>query len=292
MKACYRTQQNQDSKVGDMLPDETVSEKEIVSDEMENNNNITTDSATENTNYAKKVIVGQTEITDTTDTFATGMTKSTVLPDETVQPSTPSLETLQMPKNIAPTTHDINESDHTKLDTKESIKQIGSEGLEELATHPRETVIGEITYTETDMTLSDNTIDNKDILMLADIPHGVSSLHPLETSSVISEPDGGETSTDPTPSKSFLTGSSSTVNPTVVMNKKEANLENRNRLKRCIIKLTKLSNSDRERWLSSENSSSGTNQESIESSDSSGSRYNMRFRPAHTPKFAIRTTRS
>ena len=54
----------------------------------------------------------------------------------------------------------------------------------------RETVIGEITFTETDTTMS-NTNENKDSkdnLMLGDIPQGVSGMHPVETSSVISEP--------------------------------------------------------------------------------------------------------
>ena len=56
-------------------------------------------------------------------------------------------------------------------------------------------MIGEITYTETDTTLSninENT-DSKDNLTLGDIPQGVSGMHPLETSSVISEPIAGDT---------------------------------------------------------------------------------------------------
>ena len=65
------------------------------------------------------------------------------------------------------------------------------------------------------------------------------------------------------------------------MNKKENSLAKRNRLKQCIIKLTELSNSDQEKWLSGENSSSRLSRttDSIESSDSSVSRYNMRSRP-------------
>ena len=76
------------------------------------------------------------------------------------------------------------------------------------------------------------------------------------------------------------------------MNKEETRLAKKNRPKWCIIKLTELSNSDREKWLSGENSSSRSSRttESIESSDSSGSRYNMRSRPNSTRKRPVRTT--
>ena len=76
------------------------------------------------------------------------------------------------------------------------------------------------------------------------------------------------------------------------MNKEETRLAKKNRLKWCIIKLTQLSNSDWEKWLSGENSSSRSSRttESIENSDSSGSRYNMRSRPNSTCKCPIRTT--
>ena len=84
---------------------------------------------------------------------------------------------------------------------------------------------------------------------------------------------------------SISTSSSSFNKPTLVTNKKETSLAKRNRLKQCIIKLTELSNSDWEKWLSGENSSSRLSRttDSIESSDSSVSRYNMRSRsnPRH-----------
>ena len=144
-------------------------------------------------------------------------------------------------------------------------------------------MIGEITYTETDTTLSninENT-DSKDNLTLGDIPQGVSGMHPLETSSVISEPIAGDTAANLTSSMSISTSSSSFNKPTLVTNKKETSLAKRNRLKQCIIKLTELSTSDQEKWLSGENSSSRLSRttDSIESSDSSVSRYNMRSRP-------------
>ena len=58
-------------------------------------------------------------------------------------------------------------------------------------------------------------------------------------------------------------------------------------------KLTGLSNSDREKWLSGENSSSRSSRttDSIESSHSSGSRYDMRSRPNPTHKCLVRMTR-
>ena len=155
----------------------------------------------------------------------------------------------------------------------------------------RETVIGEITYTETDTTLSninENT-DSKDNLTLGDIPKGVLGMRTFETSSMISEPMEGDTVAELTSSMSTSTSLLTSNKPTLVTNKKEISLAKRNSLKQCIIKLTELSNSDREKWLSGENSSSRLSRttdsrlsrttDSIESSDSSLSRYNMRSRP-------------
>ena len=51
--------------------------------------------------------------------------------------------------------------------------------------------------------------DSKDNLTLGDIPEGVLGMHPVETSSVISEPTDGEAVVDLTPSTSISTGSSS-----------------------------------------------------------------------------------
>ena len=236
-------------------------------------------------------------------------TTSAVLPDETARPLTLLPETnlhttLQMPETINSTTHESNESGQAEPDIKEPIKLVDAEWQKEptsaLAENTetnttRETVIGEITYTKTDTTLSninENT-DSKDNLTLGDIPQGVSGMHPFETSSVISEPIEGDMATNPTSSMSISTSSSSFNKPTHVTNKKETSLAKRNRLKQCIIKLTELSNSDREKWLSGENSSSrlSITTDSIESSDSSVSRYNMRSRPNPRHEHPARRTR-
>ena len=208
-----------------------------------------------------------------------------------------------MPENITSTTYESKESDQADFDTKEPIKPLDTERQEELFTDlventkrntTRETVISEITFTETDTTMSNinENKDSKDNLTLGDIPQGVSGMHPVETSSVISEPIDGETVADSTPSTSISTGLSSSNKPTLIMNKEETRLAKKNRLKRCIIKLTELSNSDREKWLSGENSSSRPRRttDSIESSDSSRSRYNMRSRPNPTHKHPVRMT--
>ena len=232
-----------------------------------------------------------------------------MLLDETMRPSSPlpdaTLHTnLQMPENIISTTHESKESEHVDLDTNEPVKPLDTERQEELTTNlmenteidtTRENVIGEITFTETDTTMS-NTNGNKeskDILTLGDIPQGVSGMHPVETSSVIPKPTEGGAVVELTPSTSISTSSSSFNKLTPITKKEETRFAKKNRLKQCIIKLTELSNSDREKWLSGESSSSWSNRttESIESSDSSGSRYNMRSRPNSTCKCPVRTTR-
>ena len=170
-----------------------------------------------------------------------------VLPDRTARPLTPLPEanlhkTLQMPENITSTTHESKESDHADLDTNEPIKPLDTEQQEEPTTDlmenteintTRETVIGEITFTEIDTTMS-NTNENKDSkdnLALGDIPQGVSGMHPVETSSMISEPTVGEAVVDSTPSMSISTGSSSFNKPTPATNKEEICLAQKNRLK-------------------------------------------------------------
>ena len=232
-----------------------------------------------------------------------------MLPDKTTRPSTPLPDAnlhnnKQTPENIISTTHESKESKHVDLDTNEPVKPLDTEWQEEITTDlmenteidtTRETVIGEITFTETDTTMS-NTNDNKeskDNLTLGDIPQGISDMHPVETSSVISEPTEEGAVVESTPSTSISTSLSSFNKLTPIMNKEETQLAKKNRLKWCIIKLTELSNSDREKWLSGETSSSRSNRttESIESSDSSRSRYNMRSRPNSTHKHPVRTTR-
>ena len=73
--------------------------------------------------------------------------------------------------------------------------------------------------------------DSKDNLMLGDIPQGVSGMHPVETSSMISEPTDGEVVVDLTPSMSISTGLSSFNKPTPATNKEEIRLAQKNRLK-------------------------------------------------------------
>ena len=174
-------------------------------------------------------------------------TTTAVLPDETACPLTllPEVNqhtTLQMPENITSTTHESKESDHADLDMKEPIKPVDTEWQEEpfsdLAENTKtnrtqETVIGEITFTETDTTLSNinENKDSKDNSTLGDIPQGVSGMHPVETSSMISEPIDGETVADLTRSTSKSTGSSSSNKPTLVTNKEEIHLAKKNRLK-------------------------------------------------------------
>ena len=102
-------------------------------------------------------------------------TTTAVLPDETASPLTLLPEanlhkTLQMPENITSTTHESKESDQADLDTNEPIKLLDTERQEEPTTDltenteintTQETVIGEITFTETDTTMS-NINENKD----------------------------------------------------------------------------------------------------------------------------------
>ena len=137
-----------------------------------------------------------------------------------------------MSENITSTTYESKESDQADFDTKEPIKPLDTERQEELFTDlventktntTRETVIGEITFTETDTTMSNinENKDSKDNLTLGDIPQGVSGMHPVETSSVA----------DSTPSTSISTGLSSSNKPTLIMNKEETRLAKKNRLK-------------------------------------------------------------
>ena len=78
--------------------------------------------------------------------------------------------------------------------------------------------------------INDNK-DSKDNLTLGDIPQGVLGMHPVETSSMISEPTDGEMVADSIPSTSISTGSSSSNKPTLVTNKEESRLAKKNRLK-------------------------------------------------------------
>ena len=142
------------------------------------------------------------------------------------------------------------------------------------------------------MNNTNDSKESKDSLILGDIPQGISGMHPVETSSVISEPIEGEVAAEPTMTTLISTSSTSFNKLPPTTSEEETRLVKNNKLKLCIIKLTELSNSDWEKWLSSDNSSSLANRtiESIESFGSSESRYNMRSRPNSTRRCPIRTT--
>ena len=143
------------------------------------------------------------------------------------------------------------------------------------------------------MNNTNDSKESKDSLILGDIPQGISGMHPVETSSVISEPIEGEVAAELTMTTLISTSSTSFNKLPPTMSEEETHLVKKNKLKLCIIKLTELSNSDREKWLSGDNSSSLANRttESTESSGSSGSRYNMRSRPNSTRRRPVRTIR-
>ena len=148
----------------------------------------------------------------------------------------------------------------------------------------KEQIVGEITFTDPENVTS----DSKGNLAIDDMPTGISGMQPLEISSVISEPiDVGVP--DTTTSVNLNNSSLSLPCQTSDESRKSAN---KARLKSCIIKLTELSNSEHEKWLTSESGSTQTNisVESVEHSTSSGSRYNMRSRP--TPVSARHTRRT
>ena len=115
-----------------------------------------------------------------------------MLPDKSPHPSTPLPDAtlhnnLQTPENIISTTHESKESKHLDLDSHEPVKPLDTEWQDEITTDlkenteidtTQETVIGEITFTETDTTMS-NINDNKeskDNLTLGDIPQGDAKL--------------------------------------------------------------------------------------------------------------------
>ena len=232
-----------------------------------------------------------------------------MLPDETTCPSNPLPDAtmhknLETPENIISTTHESKESEQLDLDSQELVKPLDTEQQEEITTDLKENteidtmqeiVVGEITITETDTTMNniDDSKESKDNLILGDIPQGISGMHPVETSSMISKPIEGGVAVELTTSTSISTSSTSFNKLLPKTSKEETWLVKKNRLKWCIIKLTELSNSDQEKWLSGENSSSLSNRttESIESSGSSGSRYNMRSRPNSTCRHLVRLTR-
>ena len=131
----------------------------------------------------------------------------------------------------------------------------------------KEQIVGEITFTDPENTNS----DSKGNLTIDEMPTGVSAMHLLETSSVISEPiDMGVPETIPTTS---VTLNSSNLSLPCHTSDKSKHSAKKARLKSCIIKLTELSNLEHDKWLTSESGSSQTNisVESVESTSSSGS---------------------
>ena len=148
-----------------------------------------------------------------------------------------------------------------------------SDSIVSASEETKEKMVGEITLTGLENTNS----DSKGNLTLDDMPLGVSGMQPLETSSVISDPaDGGVPESIPTTSINSNNLTDQNIEDTKHIAKKA-------RMKSCIIKLTEVSNSEHEKWLTSENSLSQINKttESIESLSSSStvSRYNMRSKP-------------
>ena len=210
------------------------------------------------------------------DETETGISNQ-ALPDRTVSDSTPTRETdnkdgetiTSISKTSEDTANKQLNASVSLHDTTECALGTISETKPNLGDGSKEQIVGEITFTDLE-----NTIDNsKDNVMLGDMPSGVSEMHPLETSSMISDPLEGCV-----PETTTTTTSTTSDNPPeqdITHTAKKA------RLKSCIIRLTELSNSEHEKWLTNESSSSKINRsmESIENSTSSGSRYNMRTRP-------------
>ena len=118
-----------------------------------------------------------------------------------------------------------------------------------------EKVIGEISYSE-------HSDEPQQDMTLRDIPPNLSSMQPIETSSVVSElPEFSQTpettltnssngssppqeSTTNDTSNKELSGSNSTGNGDTSQNKCDC-------LKSCIIRLTELSSKERDRWMTS-----------------------------------------
>ena len=205
------------------------------------------------------------------------------LPDATNQDSLPINESNNTDVNVSPSDmtvqEPVSEPPQLLLDpvettaTTNDIKNESESNLSE-SKGTKEKIVGEITFTDLENTNS----DSKGNLTLDDMPLGVSGMHPLETSSVISDPMDR-------PVLESTTTTSTTSNNLPDQNTEETkHIGKKARLKSCIIRLTELSNSECEKWLTSESSSSQINKttESIESSSSSGSQYNMRSRPFST----------
>ena len=151
-----------------------------------------------------------------------------------------------------------------------------------------ERIIGEISYSDK----SDTT--HQDMLPV-NVP---TNFKPLETSSVVSDlPEFSHTpETITTNSFSSSSDSPSQQNTTRDTNNNElrsssvtdssvSSKTKRAHLKSCIIKLTELSNQERNKWMSGSSQSTPRMMDTDDNSTtSSNSRYNMRARPAQTEK--------
>ena len=119
------------------------------------------------------------------------------LPEATIQDSLPINESTETDLQVNPSEFTVTKlaSELAKLtldplESTETMNDIKNESdanlIEDEGTN--EKIVGEITFTDPENTNN----DSKGNLTLDDMPLGVSGMHPLETSSVISEPiDGG-----------------------------------------------------------------------------------------------------
>ena len=217
------------------------------------------------------------------------------LPDGMKCPSGPLPEATI--KNTTSNLDERRDSIQVEVDSQDSSNSYDTVETDKM----QQILVGEITFTEKDTTLNntDESKESKEIKdrpMLEDMSQGFSSMQPLETSSVISEPTEGGATTEPTTTTSTSSSSDSSNNRLATRSEnekgKDARWAKKNRLKSCIIKLMELSNSDHEKCLLGGNSSSCTNRstESVDSSSSTGLRYNMRNRKTSTSTHPARST--
>ena len=144
-----------------------------------------------------------------------------------------------------------------------------------------ELIIGEISFTDRmDVTRHDTLND-------------IANFKPIETSSVVSEltefsqtPESICASSNNTSEDTTSQQTDSNNNDSKNITTTDSSLSSRTKcacLKSCIIKLTELSNQERDKWMSGcSQSASKLNDTDEDSTTSSNSRYNMRIRPGTT----------
>ena len=143
--------------------------------------------------------------------------------------STTASELVQLTPDLAESSETIND-----------IKNESDSNLNE-SDGTKEKIVGEITFTDPE----NKNSDSKGNLTFEDMPIGVSGMHPLETSSVISEPiDVGVPEAITTMSRS-----SNNLNPSLPHHTADETKQSakKARLKSCIIRLTELSSSECEK---------------------------------------------